>query len=222
LLRALRRARLPMAYSQGYHPKPRVSYGPALPVGVESRAELIDLELVGAIDAGAVAAALSPELPEGLTLLSAEALPPGAPSIGESLRSMHYVAVFPGDSWDEPTLSERVEAFLDRERAVVVREAAPKNRDRKRHQKIAVKKQREIDLKDIVTHLAVEGPGRVAFSLRADPSGSARPAEVLAAVFGENGQPPNGVKLLKEGVSLARTERERPDGQPRAPRYLDA
>jgi radical SAM-linked protein len=211
LLRALRRARLPMAYSQGYHPKPKVSYGPALPVGVESRAELIDLELVGVVDAGAVAAALSPELPEGLTLLSAEAL-----------RSMHYVAVFPGDSWSVPLLAERVDAFLGLERAVVVREAAPKNRDRKRHQKFAVKKQREIDLKDIVTHLAVEGPGRVAFSLRADPSGSARPAEVLAAIFGEAGKPPTGVKLLKEGVSLARIERDRPEGQPRAPRYLDA
>ncbi len=222
LLRALRRARLPMAYSQGYHPKPKVSYGPALPVGVESRAELIDLELVGAVEAGAVAAALSPELPEGLTLLSAEALDPGAPSIGESLRAMHYVAVFPGESWDATTLSERVDDFLGRERAVVVREAPPRNRDRKRHQKIAGRKQREIDLKDIVTHLAVEGPRRVAFSLRADPSGSARPAEVLAAVFGDDGQPPRGVKLLKEGVSLVRTERDRPEGQPRAPRYLDA
>jgi hypothetical protein len=76
-------------------------------------------------------------------------------------------------------------------------------------------------LKQIVTHLAVEGPVTVAFSLRADPSGSAKPAEVLAAIFGD-GTPPRGVKVLKEGVSFARTARPRSQGQPRAPRYLDA
>src|SRR5512146_3073016 len=99
--------------------------------------------------------------------------------------------------------------------------AHPKDRGGKRQQKIAERAGREIDLKQIVTHLAVEGPDTVAFSLRADPSGSAKPAEVLAAVFGE-GAPPRGVKVLKEGVSFARTTRPGPRGQPRAPRYLDA
>jgi hypothetical protein len=76
-------------------------------------------------------------------------------------------------------------------------------------------------LKHIVTHLALEGPATVAFSLRADPSGSAKPAEVLAAIFGD-GALPRGVKVLKEGVSFARTARAPSQGQPRAPRYLDA
>jgi radical SAM-linked protein len=211
-----------MAYSQGFHPKPRVSYGPALPVGVESRAELIDLELLGTVTADEVAARLGPELPEGLPLLSTEAVPTGAPSIGESLRANHYLAVFPGDFWTEASLRERVDAFVGSERALVHRAAAPKNKDRRRRHGIAERKQREINLKEIVTHLGVEGPGRVSFSLRADPAGSARPAEVLAAVFGEDGMPPRGVRVLKEGVSLARTGREGPQGQPRAPRYLDA
>jgi radical SAM-linked protein len=222
LLRAFRRAGLPMAYSQGYHPKPRVSFGPALPVGVESHCELIDLELVGEAEAADVLARLAPELPEGLSVDNVELLPLGAPSIGESLRAMHYVAVFPQDPWADGRLGDLVLAYQAREQAVVTRTQAPKNKDRKRHQKIAGRKQREIDLKDIVTHLGVEGPNRVAFSLRVDPAGSARPAEVLAAIFGDENGPPLGVKLLKEGVSLARTEREGPQGQPRAPRYLDA
>ncbi len=222
LLRAFRRAGLPMAYSQGYHPKPKVSFGPALSVGIESRCELLDLELVGPAEAGDVQARLAPELPEGLTLQSVELLPSGAPSIGESLRAAHYVAVFPTDPWADGRLADRVAAYLAQDRAVVTRTQAPKNKDRKRHQKIAGRKQREIDLKDIVTHVGVEGPDRVAFSLRVDPAGSARPAEVLAAIFGDESGPPQGVKVLKEGVSLARTERDGPQGQPRAPRYLDA
>jgi hypothetical protein len=74
----------------------------------------------------------------------------------------------------------------------------------------------------MVTHLSLEAPGRVAFSLKADPSGSAKPAEVLAAIFGD-GLPPRGVRVSKEGVSFSRTGQDRPPGtQPRAPRYADA
>jgi radical SAM-linked protein len=222
LLRAFRRAGLPMAYSQGYHPKPKISFGPALSVGIESRAELCDLELVGPADVADIAARMSRALPEGLKLLSVDLLEAGATSIGEALRAIHYVAEFTDDSWTHHRLSDRVEAFLAAESAVIQRVKPPKNKDRRRHQRVAGSGQREINLREIVTHLGVEGPGRVAFSLRADPSGSARPAEVLAAVFGEAGIPPTGVRLLKEGVSLAKTERNGPTGQPRAPRYLDA
>ncbi len=221
LLRAVRRAGIPVAFSQGYHPKPRVSFGPALGVGIESSCEHMDLEVIGRADPGEVAARLGRELPEGLRVLGAEAVEPGAPSIAESLRAVHYRAEFPRDLWGEEALARRVGAFLGAERAVVTRDAPPKSKGGKRHRKIAAAGRREIDLRQIVTHLAVEGAGVVAFSLRADPSGSARPVEVLAAVFGDGG-PPQGVKVLKEGVSFARTSRPSPGGQPRAPRYLDA
>jgi radical SAM family uncharacterized protein/radical SAM-linked protein len=223
LLRAVRRAGLHVAYSQGFHPKPRVSFGPALPVGVESLCEYLDLELVGAADPAEVLRRLAPELPEGLRVQEAAEVDPKAPSISEAQRAVHYRAEFPTESWDQALLEERVLGFHDAGQAVVTRTVAPKNRHRGRGQKVAVKKGREIDLKEIVTHLAVEGPRSVAFSLKADPSGSAKPAEVLAAIFGEDGTPPRGVKVLKEGVSFARSGQDRTPGQqPRAPRYLDA
>ncbi|HET6437793.1 MAG TPA: TIGR03960 family B12-binding radical SAM protein [Anaeromyxobacter sp.] len=222
ILRAIRRAGLSVAFSQGFHPKPRVSFGPALPVGVESLCEYMDLDLLGPADAREVGERLARQLPEGLTLLSAEAIDAREASISETQRGVHYRAEFPGDSWGEEGLRERVEAFQGALQAVVVRAAPQKNRGRGRHQKVAGRKEREIDLKRLVTHLAVEGPGVVAFSLRADPSGSAKPAEVLAAIFGD-GAVPVGVKVLKEGVSFERTGEGRPSGrQPRAPRYLDA
>jgi radical SAM-linked protein len=220
LLRAIRRAALPVAYSQGYHPKPRVAFGPALGVGIESVCEYMDVELVGPAEPAEVSARLAGELPEGLQVLEAFEVEASAPSIGEALRAVHYRARFEEDGWTETALSERVAAFAASDQAVVTRAGPPKNRNRKR-QKVANTKRREIDLKDIVTHLAVEGPGTVAFSLRADPSGSARPAEVLAAIFGD-GAPPRGVKVLKEGVSFARAGEGREGQAPRAPRYLDA
>jgi radical SAM family uncharacterized protein/radical SAM-linked protein len=219
LLRAIRRAGLPMAYSQGYHPKPRVSFGPALPVGVASSCEHLDLELVGTHAPRAIADRLAAALPEGLEVLEAAALEPGAPSISASLRAVHYVAEFTGD-WAKQELAERIRAFHDRDGLTLTR--AAKGKPRRRGEKIARGKAREIDLKDIVTHLALEGEGRVAFSLKADPSGSAKPAEVLAAIFGD-GAPPRGVKVLKEGASFERASAGRQRAAaPRAPRYLDA
>jgi radical SAM family uncharacterized protein/radical SAM-linked protein len=221
LLRALRRAGLPMAYSQGFHPKPRVSFGPALPVGVESRCEYLDLELIGVHDAQAIGAKVAAVLPPGLRVEEARALDPRAPSISASLRAVHYVADFP-EVWSQSALEARVEAFAQASQATVRRSAPPRRGLRKRGEKIAQGKAREIDLKDIVTHMALEGERRVTFSLKADPSGSAKPVEVLAAVFGE-GTPPRGVKVLKEGVSFERAWGIRqPAAPPRAPRYLDA
>jgi len=222
LLRAVRRASLPVAFSQGFHPKPKVSFGPALPVGVESLCEYLDLELLGPTDPREVGERLARQLPEGLTVLSAEPLSARAQSISEGQRAAHFRAKFPVDLWDEGELRDRVDAFIGASEAVVTRAAPQKNRGRGRHQKVAARKEREIDLKRLVTHLAVEGPGVVAFSLRTDPSGSAKPAEVLAAIFGD-GAVPTGVKVLKEGVSFERSGSDpTSEGQPRAPRYLDA
>ncbi len=220
LIRAVRRARLPVAYSQGYHPKPRLSFGPALPVGVESVCEYVDLELMGQLEAEPVGRALAEQLPEGLTLLEARAVDPRSPSLNESVRAVHYEVEFP-EGWSEDALRQRISDFQAAEQAVVLRSAPPKTRSGKRNPRNATPKERHIDLKELVTHLALEGPRRVAFSVRADPSGSAKPAEVLARVFGD-GAPPQGVRILKEGVSFARTSGQPATGRPRAPRYADA
>jgi hypothetical protein len=155
-----------------------------------------------------------------LTFLEAREIDSRAPSLSESVRAVHYRVEFP-QGWSAEALSRRIEDFHSADRSVVRRAAPPKAREKKRSQRSAAPKSREIDLKEMVTHLSVDGPGRVAFSLKADPSGSAKPAEVLAAVFGD-GSWPRGVKVLKEGVSFARAADEPRGFQPRSPRYADA
>lgn len=82
MYRAMRRANVPVAYSQGFHPLPRLSFGKALPVGVESLAEYVDVELdpavsVGQLPAREVAARLSAALPVGFKVQGAEEAAPG-------------------------------------------------------------------------------------------------------------------------------------------------
>lgn len=88
--RAARRAGLPLAFSQGHHPLPRFAFGPALPVGVESECEMVDIDLLEAWSAADVRAALSGELPEGMTILAAATVSTHAPSIASSIAASRY------------------------------------------------------------------------------------------------------------------------------------
>jgi len=72
LERALRRASLPLAFSQGFHPLPLLSFGRALPVGVESRAEWFALSLHRILSPSLIATKLKPLLPAGMSILHVE------------------------------------------------------------------------------------------------------------------------------------------------------
>src|SRR5262249_10404404 len=66
--RASRRAKLPVAYSQGFHPLPRISFGPALPLGIESEEELLDIELTESMPAAEIGRRLGEELSQGFSV----------------------------------------------------------------------------------------------------------------------------------------------------------
>ncbi len=76
--RALRRAGLPMAYSQGYHPHPKVSWLGAAPTGAASEAEYVEIALVKHLDPETVRAQLDAALPDGLAVLEGVLAGPGA------------------------------------------------------------------------------------------------------------------------------------------------
>src|SRR3954462_15784516 len=67
--RAVFRARLPMAYSSGFNPHPRISYAGAAPTGSASEAEYLELALAERVDPDEVLAALDEALPDGLDLV---------------------------------------------------------------------------------------------------------------------------------------------------------
>lgn len=69
--RAVFRARIPMAYSSGFNPHPRISYAGASPTGAASEAEYLELALAETVDPAELRAALDASLPEGLDLLDA-------------------------------------------------------------------------------------------------------------------------------------------------------
>ena len=71
-LRACRRADIPLAYSQGNRSLPRISFGPALPVGIESEGERVDLRLTISLAPEEVRSSLNSKLPEGMQVVSCQ------------------------------------------------------------------------------------------------------------------------------------------------------
>jgi radical SAM-linked protein len=95
LSRALRRAQVPMAYSQGYNPQPKLSFALALPVGVEGWQELADLELKAAMAPEELVARVNRHLAPELHLLRAWEVPLTVPSLTPSVREAVYQVSLP-------------------------------------------------------------------------------------------------------------------------------
>ena len=108
--RAVRRARIPVRFSEGFHPAPRIAFGDALPLGVESLAEIVDMELNESLAPSAVEEALNRELPEGIAVSEAVRIPPGTLSPAESVESSCYRIALNGE--DRTQLEERIASFL--------------------------------------------------------------------------------------------------------------
>lgn len=125
--RCFRRAELPLAMSRGYSPKPRITFGPALSLGVPSFAEAIDVDLEHvdgqALAADEVMARLAAVCPEGLAITEAAILPAASPGLGKAVVGYELlVAPAPdGIRHDEARLARIASGFLAREQVVVAR-----------------------------------------------------------------------------------------------------
>ena len=86
--RALRRAGVPMAYSSGFSPHPRISYANASPTGAASEAEYLEIGLTEVCDPTKVQAALDAALPPGLDVVEVVLSPPGA--LADLLTGSHW------------------------------------------------------------------------------------------------------------------------------------
>jgi radical SAM-linked protein len=106
--RALRRAEVPMAYSAGFTPHPKISYVGASPTGAASEAEYLEIGLAREVEPERLRLALDAALPAGLDLV--EAVPAGPGSLADRMAASHWRIELPGVS--EDTAAGAVAAFL--------------------------------------------------------------------------------------------------------------
>ena len=133
LERAVRRSGLPVAFSSGFHPHPRISYANAAPTGTASEAEYVEIALVERVDPQAVRDALDDALPDGLDVIQVVEAGPG--SLADPLEASIWRLEFgePGDALpDQGEMLARLRAaraeFLGLDAAEVTRTVKGKPR----------------------------------------------------------------------------------------------
>jgi radical SAM family uncharacterized protein/radical SAM-linked protein len=178
--RTLRRSGLPLAFSQGHHPHLKMSFGPPLPLGYRSRAEVFDLEFSRppAVD---LAERLDAVLPDGLRLVSFRPILFKTPSLMSQLEGASYRVRFPrsylAQAGVDPgrfldVLSERARELLARDCVIVRRESEDKVR--------------EFDARPSMAALHAhddEKPAVLDLQLRFTMRAQARPDDVVALLF---------------------------------------
>ncbi len=108
--RSLRRSELPVAYTKGYAPKPMLSFGPPLPVGVTSDGEYVDV-FTGYHYTGNIVRDLGAFLPRGLRVVAARSVSREAKSLGSIINLGRYEIAPPPGSPDPGELAERAGAL---------------------------------------------------------------------------------------------------------------
>ena len=118
--RTLMRAKVKIAFSHGFNPHPKTAFGPALPVGIESEAEYVDLECDAFFDSSGTALALNNMLPEGVRILESRVIPGKTPSLSGSISRYDYRVDIPESN--ASSLSVIAERFLSRNSVIVTKE----------------------------------------------------------------------------------------------------
>jgi radical SAM-linked protein len=176
LERAFRIVGLPLAFTQGFSPRPKVSFGLALTVGAESDAEYLDVELTEPIDLSDVPARLTAALPDGIEVTGVAALEDRAPALQEAVSAVGWQleVTGPGDEVPEPLAVARLAA------TAMAASNLPVTRVRKGRES-------EEDVRPALRHLEVLGETEHGTELEVEvathPVG-VRVSEILAALGG--------------------------------------
>jgi radical SAM family uncharacterized protein/radical SAM-linked protein len=169
LMRSLRRARIPLAYSQGFNPKPRVALGPALSVGLLSEGEYIDIETTTRLDPERALGRINSSLPDGIRFLALKEIRRSVPALSDAVRAARY-RVETANGLD---LRAAVRSYRERGPVVVTREKKGK-----------IKK---FDLNREVVELVTPADGTLILTLALNAgNASVRPEEVLPEIVGES------------------------------------
>ncbi len=162
--RALRRADMPLAFSQGFHPQPKLVFAAALPVGCTGEAEIMDIVLTQPMPPRRVQTGLAPRLPDGLIVKDVTPVYERAPALPTLLHGADYESLL------ETDLS--VEDAQRQCAALLARASIPR-----------AYRGKDYDLRPLIDGLeAVQVNGRyllMRMQLAAGERGTGRPAEVL-------------------------------------------
>ena len=179
--RVFRRARLPLAFSHGFHPHPLIAFGPPRPVGVAGTAEQIDFRLVELLQPAALSERISAELPKDIRLTNVAHIPLQTKSITASIEKADYELDLPENSDLSP---EKITNFLSKSEVIFQRKT-PKGT-------------RSFNIRNGVFDLKLSKP-QLFMRLALAPDNYVRPADVLSEISGWQDDTVKRVKITRTG-----------------------
>lgn len=164
--RALRRGALPVALTQGYHPRPKLTFASALALGASSEAEYLDVELTAAVPLREIIRRLNDVLPEDLRVTAAGQVPADARPLMAVVDTAAYELrpTQPLSDGEWETLRLALEDLL-KEQALIVERVTKSGR-------------RQVDLKPLILRAEVPGD-KIWMLVRSGSRGNVRPDELL-------------------------------------------
>ncbi len=198
LQRALRRARVPLAHTQGFNPQPKVSVAQALAVGVEGLRELGEVELISHLEPADLVTRWNRHLPPELKILRAWEAPLNGPSLSAGVRAAAYQIRLQPNGWEPSTLAELGTAgacadFLAQGPITV--EVTKKGQNT------------TLDARPFVQgFIAVSGETSPEWQLvlRTGPGGSVKPQAVMRSFLGQR-VPPGELDRMVSSLRITRT-----------------
>ncbi len=215
LERAFRIAELPLAFTEGFSPRPKVSFGLALSTGHESEAEYLDVELTRDVDLDALSVDLTDALPDGMAVTGAVALEDRAQALQEAVTAVEWIVDVSHDD-GSPIDASQLGAHVERALALP---ALPASRRRKGREV-------EEDVLPVIRRCVVRSIEPVGFEmeLTVQPR-SAKPGDVLAGIARATGLPGGLIETrvvrTHQWIERDGTRREPLDADTR-PRALEA
>jgi radical SAM-linked protein len=164
IIRAFRRARIPVKFSEGFHPKPVISFEDPLPIGLESLDEKFYVFVNGNIQSQTIIEGLNQHFPEGLRIIDCQLAPRKA--LRNTFSPPTYLVTKKNGSFNKEDLA----SFVKKSEFIVTRT----------HRKGKI---RQFDLKEMVIEIMMLSPNRLKMTLRSEPGKTVRPFEVLEHIF---------------------------------------
>lgn len=161
--RAARRAELPLAYSQGFHPQPKLAIAAALPLGFSSRCEVLDMRLEHEIPLDGLCERLQETLPTGIQVTSVESVDEKLPALQTLVASAEYLVTLT-EAIDGSELQRKIDSVL--ESSSITRERRGKT----------------YDLRPLIEELQLQADRCIFMRLAAREGATGRPEEVLDAL----------------------------------------
>jgi radical SAM family uncharacterized protein/radical SAM-linked protein len=182
LIRAFKRAGLRLEYSKGFHPMPKVSFVCALPVGIESMQETVDIETSETRPISSVKELVNRQLPSGITVTSVEEIPLNKKKI--RLRESHFLISLNGYEIQE----KDVDRFLKSDYSPIV--------------KTGKKREHVINARSLVKSMKLVLPNAVRLDVKHTSGPQLRPDQIIGGVFSLEDSPVKGMRIIKTGQVL--------------------